>query len=108
MPKCVSDRIQLTTQRAILALCYGKDTLERVHIYGRGKAQLIGSLVSWRGKLQSEFSAADVTKSHLRYYKDSSKGHYKQVEKAKTRRCCKQDIAYSMKTGAHWLPATLT
>lgn len=107
MPKYIFDRIQDTIGRVIAMFRSGDGNLDWLHVYERDTPQLIASLNSWRGKLKSMYSAAEVTRSLVQFYEDSNKGHLERAGGPKQRKGCKREIHYFKTTGAHWPPETL-
>ena len=108
MPEYIFNRIQDTIETVIVTLHSGKTKVDWLHVYERHTPQLIASLESWRGKLKSMYSTAEVIRSLVGFYENQNKGHLERSGAPKQRKGCKREIYYFKTIGAHWPPETLS
>lgn len=93
VPKYVSDRIQHTISRVILALQSGNDILKWVHVYERDKAKLIASLTSWQGELRSKYGIADLTTPLRNHVEAVIRKYANKIGEEKPRKGCKEEMS---------------
>lgn len=107
MPKYIFDRIQDRIEKVIAIVHSGGGKVDWLRFYERVSPQLLASLNSWRGKLRSMYSTAEVTHSLVQFYEDTNNGHLERAGAPKKRKVCKREIHYFKTIGAHWPPETL-